>query len=260
MISSIPYLDGEHPLRFAHRGSRILWPENTAVAFEGAVELGYLYLETDVRITRDGVVVVFHDETLDRTTNGQGKVSDWLFEDLKHLDTGWWFDPDSDYPHRGGVAEVSSLEEIFERFPEQRFNIDLKGPDMEWPVADVIRRCKRRETVMIGSFSSRRIRKFRRVTLGAVATSAGPVAAMKMYAASRVGRSVGSYADAYQVPFDYRGIAIDAKFVDAVHTSGAQIHCWTVDEAADMHRLLDVGVDGIVTDRPDILNEVLAAR
>jgi len=256
----VPYLDGEYPIRFAHRGSRVLWPENTAVAFAGAVDLGYRYIETDVRITRDGVVVVFHDDTLDRTTNGKGPVKDWLFEDIRHLDAGWWFDRDAGFPQRGGEAVVSSLDETFERFPEVRFNIDLKGPGMEWPVADVIRRHGRETSVMVGSFKGRRIGKFRRVTGGAVATSAGPAAALSLYSASRIGKTVSTAASAFQVPFDYWGINIDEKFVAAAHRCGAHVHCWTVNEAADMHRLLDVGVDGIVTDRPDILNEVIAQR
>jgi glycerophosphoryl diester phosphodiesterase len=256
----VPYLDGEHPIRFAHRGSRILWPENTAVAFEGAVGLGYVYIETDVRITRDGVVVVFHDDTLDRTTNAKGPIKDWLFEDIKHLDAGWWFDADAGYPQRGGDAVVSSLDEIFEQFPDVRFNIDLKGAGMEWPVADVIRRHQRQESVMIGSFRGRRISKFRRVTGGSVATSAGPGAAMALYAASRLGKTVSARASAFQVPFDYRGINIDRRFVASAHAAQAHVHCWTVNDAIDMVRLLDVGVDGIVTDRPDILNEVLAKR
>ncbi|NOX21905.1 MAG: glycerophosphodiester phosphodiesterase [Actinobacteria bacterium] len=260
MQPPVPYLDGEYPIRFAHRGSRVLWPENTAVAFAGAVDLGYRYIETDVRITRDGVVVVFHDDTLDRTTNGKGPVKDWLFEDIKHLDAGWWFDRDAGFPQRGGEAVVSSLDETFERFPEVRFNIDLKGPGMEWPVADVIRRHGRETSVMVGSFKGRRIGKFRRVTGGAVATSAGPAAALSLYSASRIGKTVSTAASAFQVPFDYWGINIDEKFVAAAHRCGAHVHCWTVNEAADMHRLLDVGVDGIVTDRPDTLNEVIAQR
>jgi glycerophosphoryl diester phosphodiesterase len=260
MKPPVPYLDGEYPIRFAHRGSRVLWPENTVVAFEGAAALGYVYIETDVRITRDGVVVVFHDDTLDRTTNGKGPVKDWLFDDIKHLDAGWWFDPDAGFPQRGRDAVVSSLDDVFERFPDVRFNIDLKGPGLEWPVADVVRRHGREKMVMIGSFRGHRIGKFRRVTDGAVATSAGPAAALLLYSASRLGKTVSTRASAFQVPFDYRGITIDEKFVVAAHAADAHVHCWTVNEATDMQRLLDVGVDGIVTDRPDILNEVLAQR
>ncbi|MDJ0923689.1 MAG: glycerophosphodiester phosphodiesterase [Acidimicrobiia bacterium] len=257
---AVPYLDAEYPIRFAHRGSRVLWPENTAESFQGAVDLGYQYIETDVRITRDGVVVVFHDATLERTTNGAGPVSQWNLEDLQHLDAAWWFDESAGYPLRGTGVKIRSLDEVFSSWPEVRFNIDLKGPGMEWAVADVIKRHRREETTLIASFVDRRIAKFRRITRGAVAVSSGPSAAAAMYAASRLGRSVRRRVAAYQLPFDYKSYPIDRKLVDAIHRSGSHIHLWTVNEAADMHRLLDLGVDGIVSDRPDLLNEVMRER
>ncbi len=257
---SVPYLDAEYPLRFAHRGSRVLWPENTAEAFQGAVDLGYTYIETDVRITGDGVVVVFHDATLERTTNGAGAVNMWDFADLQRLDAAWWFNEPDDYPLRGSGVRIRSLDEVFATWPEARFNIDLKGPGMEWEVADVIKRHGREETTLIASFVDRRIARFRRITGGAVAVSAGPSAAAAMYSASRVGRTVRRRVAAYQIPFDYRSYPVDKKLVDAVHRAGAQVHTWTVNDPADMHRMLDLGVDGIVSDRPDLLNEVMRER
>ncbi len=254
------YLDAEYPLRFAHRGSRILWPENTAVAFQGAVDLGYTYIETDVRITRDGVVVAFHDATLDRTTNGAGPVERWDFVDLQRLDAAWWFNPEDGYPLRGAGVRVESLEEVFATWPDARFNIDLKGPRLEWAVADVIKRHRREDTTLIASFVDRRIAKFRRITAGRVAVSAGPSATAAMLSASRVGATVRRRVVAYQLPFDYRSCPIDGKLVTAIHAAGAQLHTWTVNDAADMNRLLDLGVDGIVTDRPDVLNDVLRER
>lgn len=254
---AIPYLSAEYPLRFAHRGSRVLWPENTAEAFQGAVDLGYRYVETDVRITRDGVVVVFHDATLERTTNGAGKVSQWAFEDLQRLDAAWWFDEAGGYPLRGRGVRIRTLEEVFEMWPDVRFNIDLKSPNMEWVVADLIKRHGRDETTLIGSFVDRRVARFRRITRGGVAVSAGPSTVAAMWAASRLGRTIRRPVAAFQVPFDYRSLPIDRKYVGAIHQAGAHIHTWTVNEPEDMRRLLDLGVDGIVTDRPDLLNEVL---
>lgn len=255
-----PYLALEHPIRFAHRGSRVLWPENTAEAFQGAVDLGYRYIETDVRITRDGVVVVFHDPTLERTTNGTGPVDQWGLKELQQLDAGWWFDPVNDYPSRGTGVRISTLDEVFATWPDVHFNIDLKGPGMEWAVADLIKRHKREESTLIGSFTDHRIAKFRRITRGTVAVSAGPSAVLAMLAASRVGATVRRPFAAYQLPFDYRSLRLDRKLIDAIHRAGAQVHTWTVNEAADMHRLFDLGVDGIVSDRPDILNEVMRER
>jgi len=252
-----PYLSHEHPIRFAHRGSRILWPENTMAAFEGAVDLGYRYIETDVRITRDRQVVVFHDEALERTTNGVGQVVDWLWEDLRLLDAGWSFEESGGHPWRGRGVGISRLADVLAAFPDVCFNIDLKGPGLEWPVAEVVRAAGREESVLVGSFVGHRTARFRRITGGRVATAAGPSTVLAMWTASRAGRSIRGAADAFQVPFDHRALPIDAKYVAAIHAAGAQIHCWTVNEPDAMRRLLDLGVDGIVTDRPDLLNEVL---
>jgi glycerophosphoryl diester phosphodiesterase len=257
-----PYLALETPIRLAHRGSRVLWPENTWLAFDGAVEgLGYSYVETDIRITRDHVVVVFHDETLERTTNGVGKVSDWDWEDLRHLDAGYRFSPDGDsFPARGTGVTIPRLDDTFDRYSEVHFNIDLKAPRSEWAVAEVIARMRASEHALVGSFNDRRIARFRRITKGSVATAAGPSASIAMYAASRVGRTIRRSVDAYQLPMNIRGGSVDQKLVDAVHESGAHLHVWTVNEAEPMVELLALGVDGIVTDRPDILNDVLEER
>ncbi len=260
-MSNHPYLQREAPLRLAHRGSRVLWPENTHHAFDAAVGLGYTYIETDVRVTRDGVVVVFHDERLERLTNGTGRVADWDWDDLRHLDAAYNFSPDgASFPLRGTGIAIPRLDDTFGAFPDAHFNIDLKAKRSEWPVADVVVRMKRHESVLVGGFVDSRTARFRRITHGQVATSAGSAAATAMYAASRIGRTGSRKFDAYQVPAASRGMAVDEKFVDAVHASDSHIHVWTVNEAAEMHRLLDLGVDGIVTDRPDVLNEVLEER
>ena len=149
---------------------------------------------------------------------------------------------------------------MFADFPDVHFNVDLKGPGMEWAVADVIRAAGREDSALIGSFVDRRIAKFRRITRGRVATSAGPTAALAMWTASRLGRHIKRPVAAYQLPFDYKSLPLDDKYIAAIHDAGAQVHAWTVNEAPDMKRLLDMGVDGIVTDRPDILNDVLRRR
>ncbi len=245
-------------MRLAHRGSRILWPENTHHAFQGAVDLGYRYIETDIRVTRDGVVVVFHDETLERTTNGTGRIADWDWDDLKHLDAAYHFSPDGEsFPLRGTGIGIPRLDDTLGTFDDTNFNIDLKARNAEWAVADVVVRAHKQDAVLIGGFIDTRTARFRRITKGQVATSAGSTTSSAMYAASRVGRSVKRNADAYQLPHGVKGVKIDQKLIDAIHEAGAQIHLWTVDEAADMRRYLKMGVDGIVTDRPDILNDVL---
>ena len=252
-----PYLALEHPVRMAHRGSRVLWPENTALAFQGVVDLGLRYIETDVRLTADGVVVVFHDPTLERTTNGVGRVDAWEWEDLRHLDAAWSHGADQGRPLRGTGVGISRLDEVLITWPDVHFNIDLKASGSEWPVAEVIRRAGRQESVLIASFSDARIARFRRITRGAVATSAGPTATARALVASRLGRPAPRGPVAYQVPYDQRGLPIGARLIDSIHAAGAQVHVWTVNEVSEMQRLLQVGVDGIVTDRPDRLNEVL---
>lgn len=255
-----PYLTLEHPVRLAHRGSRILWPENTMLAFQGAVDLGCKYLEIDVRRTRDGVVAVFHDQVLDRVTNGTGRIDHWMWEDVRHLDAAWSFDPVHGHPRRATGVTVPSLDELFSTFPDLHINIDLKGPHLEWGVADLIQRHRRADRTLIGSFKDFRLSRFRRITRGTVPTSAGPVRAVAMWAASRAGAVSRGPEVAYQVPFEHPLLRLDRKYVDAIHAAGAQVHAWTVNDARTMHRLLDLGVDGIVTDRPDVLNEVIEER
>jgi glycerophosphoryl diester phosphodiesterase len=255
-----PFFSLEHPIRFAHRGSTHLWPENTTAAFAEAVDMGYRYVEADVRVTRDGVVVVFHDATLDRTTNGTGRVVDWLWEDLRHLDAAWSFGADDGFPYRGGDVRIPRLDEVYATWPDVHLNLDLKAPGIEWSVAEVVTRAHRRSSTLVAAFNDRRIAKFRRITQGEVATSAGPVASVTAWAASRAGRTLPLRVDAYQLPYNARGARLDARFVDAAHEVGSQVHAWTVNEPDDMERLLDMGVDGIVTDRPDLLDEVLARR
>ena len=248
-----PFLSHEHPLRFAHRGSRVLWPQNTMVAFQGAVDLGYRYLETDVHVSRDGRVVVFHDDGLERLTDGRGKVwhHDWSY--LTTLDAAHQFDPAAGYPLRGTGVHIPLLEELLTTFPEACLNIDLKQESIEHSVADELRRLKAEERVLIGSFHDRRIRRFRAESMGRVATSAGPREVSRAMASAAARRPVRVIADALQIP----PRPATRRFIDAVHRVGKQVHVWTVNDPAEMRRLLDLGVDGIVTDRPDLLNQVV---
>ena len=141
-MSSRHFFDFEHPIRFAHRGSRILWPENTWFAFDRAVEdFAYRYVETDVQVTADGVVVVFHDSALERCTNGAGKVADWRWEDLQCLDAAYNFSPDGEsFPLRGSGIGIPRLDATFDRYPDVCLNIDLKGAGSEWAVAEVVKK------------------------------------------------------------------------------------------------------------------------
>jgi glycerophosphoryl diester phosphodiesterase len=248
-----PYLTHEYPLRFAHRGSRILWPENTMAAFQGAVDLGYRYLELDVHVSSDGAIVVFHDDRLDRLTDGSGKVWDWTWDELRALDAAYNFDPVGGHPLRGTGIRMPLLEELALTYPEALLNIDLKQRGIEEPVAALIERLGAEDRVLIGSFRDWRIGVFRRLTRGRVAVSAGPREVARAVAACRLHLPIGGSADALQIP---RRIVSD-RFVRTAHAAGKHVHVWTVNEPAQMRSLLEIGVDGIITDRPDLLNEVV---
>ncbi len=221
------------------------------VAFQGAVDLGYRYIETDIHLSRDERVVVFHDHVLDRLTDGTGKVFDHDWDDLRHLDAAHGHRPEEGFPLRGSGVGMPLLEEVATAFPDCLFNIDLKQAGIASRVADEIMRLGIEERVLIGSFRDRRLRAFRRAAPG-VATSAGP---------AEVARALvrpGGAADAFQVPERVAGVRlVTPRFVKRAHRADKQVHVWTVNDSADMRRLLDIGVDGIITDRPDVLNEVV---
>ncbi|MCJ7726832.1 MAG: glycerophosphodiester phosphodiesterase [Acidimicrobiia bacterium] len=255
------YLSHEHPIRLAHRGSRVLWPQNTMTAFQGAVDLGYRYIETDLHVSPDGKVVVFHDDRLEDLTDGTGKVWDHDWAHLATLDAAFHFDPPSGYPLRGTGIGIPLFEEAVASFPGVCWNLDLKQQGIEQAVADEIARLGIEDRVLVGSFHDARIRLFRRVTGGRVATSAGPRETARALSAAMVGRAPRGGADAYQVPESVGPLPVAGKrFVEAAHRVGKQVHVWTVNDKDAMHRLLDLGVDGIVTDRPDRLNEVVEER
>ncbi len=250
----------EHPLAAAHRGSRILWPENTMVAFQGAIDLGYRFIETDLHATADGTLVTLHDDTLDRTTNGTGSIWDWPLAALGDVDAGYRFESDGVHPHRGRGVGVPAFEEVVLTFPEACFILDLKQDDIEGLLAEFLARHHLEERVVVGSFSDARLRTFRAVTGGRVATSAGPAETLRARARSWLGRPPRGPADAFQVPVRQGIRIVDRAFLDAVHEAGKQVHVWTVDDRPEMTRLLDLGADGLITDRPDVLKDVLESR
>lgn len=229
-------------------------------AFAGAVDLGFGWLETDLHLTADGVVICLHDDTLDRTTNGAGPVWALPFDDVTALDAGHSHDPDHDFPFRGGDARVPSLEEVVTTFPEARLVVDLKQDGLAEPLWTVIERLGLHERLVVGSFSGRRLREFRRLSGGSVATSAGPARSVAAYVTAIAGRSPG-VAHAVQLPVNAGPLRpVTMRTVAGYHRGGMQVHVWTVNDPAEMIRLLDAGVDALITDRPDLLREVLRAR
>jgi glycerophosphoryl diester phosphodiesterase len=259
------FLAGERPLGFAHRGGSLCWPENTLLAFEGALAAGCTYLETDLHMTRDGVIVVFHDPRLSRTTNGSGLVKDLTWSELKRLDAGYHFTPDArDYPYRGKGLTVPSFEELLELAPAARFNVEIKqsDPPMVEALWRLIEQKKLHDRLLVAAAHDALVREFRHVSSGTVATSAGASETRLFWAASRAGltRLVPAPYDALQVPPHAGSLTVvDARFVRAAHARGLHVHVWTIDEADEMERLLALGVDGLMSDRPDVLGRVVAA-
>jgi glycerophosphoryl diester phosphodiesterase len=238
---SVPgaFLDFPGPLAFAHRGGGGHGPENSWRAFEHAVGLGYSFLETDARATADGVVVAFHDKTLDRMTGRPGCIAR-----LPHRDVA--------AARLGGTEPIPLLEDLIGTWPDVRFNIDVKDAGAVRPLAGVLRRTAAWDRVCICSFSARRLRAARRALGRPVCTASSPGG----IAAVRLGSLAGSPAQCAQVP----AAVATAVFVRRAHALGLQVHAWTVNDLAMMKSLLDLGVDGIITDQTVGLREVLRAR
>ena len=230
-------------------------------AFAGAVGLGYRHLETDLRVTGDGVLVCLHDPTVDRTTDGTGPVTELSFDELSSLDAGYRHVGVEGRTFRDRGIRVPTLEEAVLAFPEVSFVVDLKTENLVKPLHDLIERLGLHDRLIVGSFSDRRLQEFRDASAGRVATSTGATLARSWLVASRVGRGVVGEASALQLPRHSRGLrVIDRKLIESAHAHGLQVHVWTVNNRSEMAELLDLGVDGIITDRPDVLKELLEDR
>lgn len=258
--TGFPYLDAvcDHPgavLAFAHRGGayhpEIEGLENTLAAFRHAVDLGYHYLETDVHATRDGGLFAFHDTALDRVTEHTGTVAELTSAEVGRALIG-------------GREQIPTMASLLEEFPEVRFNIDIKSPAAVQPLADLVRATGAYDRVCVGSFSQRRITEFRRLVGRKVATAAGPfeVVAYRMLPVARLLElAIRRGASALQVPHRHKGLTVVTPgLLRRAHALGLHVHVWTVDDPHQMDELLDLGVDGLMTDRTDLLRDVLVAR
>jgi len=249
------------PVAIAHRGSRVLWPENTDTSFQGAYDLGYRHFETDLHLTADGVLVCFHDPTLDRTTNSTGRVEHMSLSELQALDAGYRHGSDDGYAFRDLGVRVPTLEWLLTTFPDTSVVVDMKSDGLAAPLARLVEDLGAHERLIVGSFSEARLAEFRAVTKRRVPTSVGAATARMWVLASRVGRAVRGEASALQLPTHLRGVrVVDEKLVRAAHSAGVQVHVWTVNRPDEMQRLLGIGVDGLITDRPDLLKDIMVER
>ncbi len=247
------FLDHPGPIAFAHRGGAAESPENTRRSFAHARDLGYRYVETDVHATADGVVAVIHDPLLDRVADRRGSVADLPWREVAAARVG------------GGEA-VPRLDELLAEWPELRWNIDAKHEAVVEPLVEVLRRTGSLERVCVTSFSDARVARVRALAGPSVCTATGPrgIASIRLASlvpplAPLVDRWRG--AGAAQIPIRWGALPVaDRRFVDFAHRRGLAVHVWTVDDPVVAGRLLDVGVDGVMTDRPSALKDLLVER
>ncbi|MFI8188753.1 glycerophosphodiester phosphodiesterase [Streptomyces sp. NPDC085946] len=244
-----PYLDHPGPLAFAHRGGTADGLENTVRQFRRAAEAGYRYMETDVHATRDGRLVAFHDATLDRVTDGTGRIADLPWQEVRRARVA-------------GREPVPLFEELLETFPDVRWNVDVKAEPALLPFLDLVGRTGSWDRICLGSFSEARVVRAQRLAGPRLATSYGTRGVLNLRLRSwGLPAAVRRSAVAAQVPEAQSGIrVVDHRFVRAAHARGLHVHVWTVNDPARMHRLLDLGVDGIMTDHIDTLREVMEDR
>lgn len=258
-----PYFGSSRPIPFAHRGGAKRWPENTLFAFQQAAELGYRHIETDIHETADGHFVCFHDTTLERTTNGRGKIADHTLAELKRLDAGYHFLENRSYSFRGAGIRIPTLDEALELDSRLHYNLEIKPPDprMAERLWELIEHHGIHDRVLVASEHDEVTEAFRRQSRGRVATSAGRKGALRFWAHVLSGSWRGAMFafDALQIPPRFHGVdVITPRFLEAAHHHGIQVHVWTIDDPAEMYELERRGADAIMTDVPEILMRVLA--
>jgi glycerophosphoryl diester phosphodiesterase len=257
-----PYFGPMTPIAFAHRGGAKRWPENTLLAFRNAAELGYRHIETDIHETSDGRFVCFHDSRLERTTNGHGDLRDRTLAELQSLDAAHNFIEDGTYSFRGAGVRIPTLEEALELDPRLHYNLEIKSEDpaVARRLWDFIEHHDIHDRVLVASEHDDVTDAFRTYSRGKVATSSGRRGALRFWTRVLTGtwRHAMFAFDALQIPRSVRGMnVITPRFVEAAHHHGIQIHVWTIDDPREMVELLAAGVDGLMTDLPDVLHEVL---
>ncbi|MEU4624117.1 glycerophosphodiester phosphodiesterase [Actinoplanes sp. NPDC023801] len=244
------FLDHPGPLAFAHRGGAADGDENTAEAFRRAIDMGYRYVETDVHATSDGVPVVIHDAHLDRLAGQSARVADLNWADLSTVRVG-------------GAAAVPRLDDVLDAWPKIRFNIDVKSDQAAEPAVGSVRAAGAEDRVLLASFSDRRLARIRALAGPRVATSLGMRAVARLWVAGTAGirLPLPESVAAAQIPVRHgRLTVLTPRFIAYLHRLGLAVHVWTVDDPDEMNRLLDMGVDGIMTDRIEVLRDVYTAR
>ncbi|HEV8064205.1 MAG TPA: glycerophosphodiester phosphodiesterase, partial [Acidimicrobiales bacterium] len=267
---------------YAHQGGAREAPSSTLNAIERAIGLGCNAIELDIHMTSDERLVACHDPTVDRTTNATGAISDYTLAELEELDNAYWFVEGQDVQHDRAESEytlrgrapkdhaygIATLDEIIDLTDGILLNLDIKktAPDVppyEEAIADLLRKRHRTEDVIVASFIDSASRAFKAYA-PEIATSAGTNAVADFFRAVRAGEVIPAAVKthvAVQVPASFQGIVVvDEQFVSAAHQAGLAVHVWTINERDEMERLCDLGVDGIISDTPSVLVDVLSQR
>jgi glycerophosphoryl diester phosphodiesterase len=244
-MAAHPYLEHDGPIAFAHRGGHDVAPENTMASFEHAVSLGYRYLETDVHRTIDGALVSFHDPDLKRTCGIDAQIGDMTAAEVAEARVD-------------GQHSIPLMSDLFEAFPDARFNIDAKSEESVEPLAALVQQFDALDRVCLASFSLKRLRRLRTSLGKGLLTNMSPA---EVTGLRLIGRLPGGASRAAQVPTSMKGVTVvNNRFVTSAHVSDIPVHVWTINDAAEAHRLLDLGVDGIMTDETAMLRDVFVER
>jgi glycerophosphoryl diester phosphodiesterase len=242
-----PFLDWDGPIPIAHRGGAGEQPENTMTAFAASVALGYRYVETDVHATADGILLAFHDHTLDRVTDMSGTIASLPYTEIRNA--------------RVGDDPIPLLEDVLGTWPELRVHVDAKHLAAAAPLVAAIDRTAAHDRVCVGAFSDRTVRALRRLSHGRICTWMGRLEILGLRMASLGLPAVRSDAGCTQVPTRRGRLPlVDRRFLDLAHRRGVGVHVWAINERSEMERLLDLGVDGLLSDRPSLLKQVFTER
>ncbi len=263
--AELPYYlkESNRPLVIAHQGGDGVWPGETMFAYQHAADLGVDVLEMDIHITKDGELILMHDETVDRTTDGTGEIESMTLAELKQLDAGYDWTPDEGktFPFRGQGITITTLEEVFQSFPGKNMTIEIKksNTSMIKPFCELIRRHNMQDKVLVASFYDDKMKEFR-AECPEVATSSAKQETTVFVLMSKAFLS-GFYSPKFislQVPEESGGITVMTKaFVKAAHARGLAVEVWTINDVDTMQKLIGWGVDGLITDRPDLMMELL---
>ncbi len=270
-IKEKPFFKGSKPLVMAHQGGEKLAPSNTMLAFHQAASMGVDALEFDLHITKDGKLVAIHDPTVDRTTNRKGKVVNYTLDELEKMDAGYRFQNlNGEYRYRGKGAQIPTVEEIFQAFPKMKMNIEIKDTnppekidEMVHKLWTLIQKYNKEDDVLMASFDQKTNEKMEKVSNGRLSISGGQQEATRYVILQKLklGNLYSPGANALQLPIEDKGLNLaTSSLIRQAHQLGMEVHYWTIDDRKTMERLLDMGADGIITNRPDILLDVMKKK